>query len=233
MPREVNKETVECAKRWEEFIPYAYDDADSPKQRKPVIKGQKLRGTLTIGYGHTGADVYPGLVISKEKAENLLQQDLAKAAKTVENSVKVELSDNQFGALVIFTLNVGTGAFMSSSLLRKLNAGNYAAVPAELARWNKTTISGKKVVSQGLVNRRAAEAGLWAKGAFVKGSGSKVTPEKAPLISSDAMALVTTVAGGGGLQFVPKEGPIAWALTFAIVAGILFLLWNYIKRRRE
>ena len=51
----------------------------------------------------------------------------------------VALTDNQFGALVSFTYNVGIAAFLGSSLLRKLNVGHYDAVPAELARWATTT----------------------------------------------------------------------------------------------
>ena len=62
-----------------------------------------------------------------------------------------------------FTYNVGIAAFLGSSLLRKLNVGHHDAVPAEPARWRYN--DGK--VMQGLVNRRAAEAGLWARGEFV------------------------------------------------------------------
>ena len=232
MTRKLNNETIECAKRWEEFIPYAYDDADTPRQRKPVVKGQKLRGTLTVGFGHTGSDVYPGQTVSLSEANELLRKDLAKAAAAVEQAVRVELTDNQFGALTIFTLNVGTQAFKDSTLVRKLNTGDYASVPAELMRWNKTTIAGKKVVSQGLVNRRAAEAGLWAKGSFVKSTGSPVEVAKEPLVSKDAVAMVSAFGGGSALQFVPKDGPIAWVLAGVIALAAIVLIVGFIQRRR-
>jgi lysozyme len=147
--------------------------------------------------------------------------------------VKVDLTDNQFGALVMFAFNAGIGAFKGSTLLKKLNHGNYNAVPAELPKWNKTTIDGKKVVSNGLVNRRAAEAGLWAKGGFIQSSGSQVLKQGAPLISKDALAVGTAALSGGSLQFVPTTGPIAYALGTILVAAACVLLWNYIQTRRE
>lgn len=64
---------------------------------------------------------------------------------------------------------MGAGAFERSTLLRKLNAGDYDSVPEQLMRWNKARVGGKMVPVQGLTNRRAAEAGLWARGAYVAG----------------------------------------------------------------
>ncbi|EJF81752.1 hypothetical protein MCS_00177, partial [Bartonella doshiae NCTC 12862 = ATCC 700133] len=75
----------------------------------------------------------------------------------------MNLSDEQFGALVSFCYNVGIAAFQNSTLLKRLNRGDYEAVPTELQKWTKA--SGKRL--QGLVHRRVAEAGLWAKGAYV------------------------------------------------------------------
>ncbi len=112
-------------------------------------------GILTIGYGHTGPDVYRGMKITAAQAEAFLAQDLQKFANIVTSSVKVRLNANQMGALVSFTFNVGGGAFNTSTLLRRLNAGENPNTVAsqEMPRWNK----GGGVVLPGLVRRREAE----------------------------------------------------------------------------
>lgn len=113
-------------------------------------------GVWTIGYGHTKT-ARPDMTITQEQADSLLKEEVAVFADAVEKAVKVPLTDNQFAALVVFTYNVGQGAFRQSTLLRKLNEGDYSAVPPQLMRWNK--VQGKEV--RGLTNRRAAEVKLW------------------------------------------------------------------------
>ena len=120
-------------------------------------------GIWTIGWGHTKG-VKPGQRISVNQAEAFLAEDLAESAAHVTRLITAQLTSNQFSALVSFTFNVGPGALSTSTLRRKLNAGDYGAVPAELARWNKATVNRKKVTLNGLVRRRAAEAALWAAG---------------------------------------------------------------------
>ncbi len=114
-------------------------------------------GVWTIGYGHT-VEVAEGDRITLEDAEVLLRSDLARSEAAVDRLVTVPLSDNQFSALVSFCFNLGEGNLASSTLLRKLNAGNYDAVPSQLARW----VKGGGRTLPGLVRRRAAEAALWA-----------------------------------------------------------------------
>lgn len=114
-------------------------------------------GVLTIGYGHTGDDVFPGQVISQEEAVELLDQDLNKFRQAVVRLVDVSLTENQFAALVSFTFNVGVGALQKSTLLRKLNAGDYEGAANEFKRWNK----GGGQILRGLVRRREAEEKLF------------------------------------------------------------------------
>ena len=114
-------------------------------------------GVWTIGYGHTKG-VKPGDAISSAQAEMLLEADLAAAERAVSDLVRVALTDNQFAALVDFVFNEGEGAFAASTLLRKLNEGGHALVPACLKSW----IFDKGRVVPGLVKRRAAEAALWS-----------------------------------------------------------------------
>jgi lysozyme len=114
-------------------------------------------GIWTIGYGHT-ACVKAGDSISAERAEVLLEMDVMAAERAVARLVKVPLSDNQFSALVSFVFNEGEGAFVKSTLLRKLNEGGYGLVPTCLKSW----IFDNGRVEPGLVKRRAAEAALWS-----------------------------------------------------------------------
>lgn len=118
-------------------------------------------GKLTVGIGHTGPDVKPGMVITEDDAYRLLDSDLKTTYDAIEKLVKVKLNDNQYAALVIFVFNIGIGAFKASSLLRFLNAGMYDAVPEQMKRWNKITEGGEKVISMGLTNRRKQEIELW------------------------------------------------------------------------
>jgi GH24 family phage-related lysozyme (muramidase) len=118
-------------------------------------------GILTIGYGHTsaagGLEVTEGLAITQDEALELLHSDLKKYEDGVKNLVKVELTQNQFDVLVDFAYNAGLGNLKTSTLLKKVNAGDFDAVPDELMKWTK---GGGKVLP-GLVKRRQAEAVWW------------------------------------------------------------------------
>ena len=112
----------------------------------------------TIGYGRT-RNVTEGDRITEPQAERDLLEELEEFKHQVLNSVKVELKQNELDALTSWTYNLGVGNLKSSTLLKKLNAGNKSEVPAEMIRWNKA--NGK--VLAGLTKRREAEAELWAK----------------------------------------------------------------------
>ena len=114
-------------------------------------------GVWTIGYGHT-KDVYEGQLVIKKTCETMLAEDLEEFEDYVESYVKVELSQNQFDALVAWTFNLGPGNLSESTMLKKLNEGDYDAVPDEIRRWNR---AGGEVL-RGLIRRRAAEANLFS-----------------------------------------------------------------------
>lgn len=113
----------------------------------------------TIGYGHTGNDVRPGMVWTQVQADSALISDLAQCERAISRLVKVTLTQNQFDAIVSFVFNVGSGNLQSSTLLRKLNSGDYRGAAEEFPRWNKA--AGK--VMAGLTKRRAAERELFLK----------------------------------------------------------------------
>ncbi|UJB32647.1 MULTISPECIES: lysozyme [Chromobacterium] len=118
---------------------------------------QDAVGVWTIGYGHTGPDVTPGLVISQAQADALLARDLNRFETGVSRLVSVPLNQNQFDALLSFSYNLGLGSLQNSTLLRLLNQRDYAGAAAQFPRWNK---AGGKVLP-GLTRRRAAEQALF------------------------------------------------------------------------
>ncbi len=110
----------------------------------------------TIGYGTT-AGVKPGQTITKERAEELLREDVERFEAQVLRLVKVPLTQGQHDALVSFVYNLGAGNLSNSTLLRLLNSGDYKGAAAQFDRWTKA--GGKEL--PGLVKRRAAERALF------------------------------------------------------------------------
>ncbi|MCU2457547.1 lysozyme [Enterobacter hormaechei subsp. hoffmannii] len=118
-------------------------------------------GVWTIGYGWTqpvdGKPIRAGMTIKQETAERLLKTGLVSYESDVSRLVKVGLTQGQFDALVSFTYNLGARSLSTSTLLRKINAGDYAGAADEFLRWNK---AGGKVL-KGLTRRREAERALF------------------------------------------------------------------------
>lgn len=114
-------------------------------------------GLKTIGYGHLIKKGEVFTTISLQEAEDLLRKDLNQFEEGVSTSVKVALTQNQFDALVSFAFNLGMGNLNSSTLLKKLNAGDIQGAASEFGRWNR---AGNKVLA-GLTRRRLAEKELF------------------------------------------------------------------------
>jgi GH24 family phage-related lysozyme (muramidase) len=154
-PKAVSVRGAEFIAQFEGFAAKLYDDAASPPN-------------ATIGFGHV---VHPGPVDGKEplkavtrkQALALLRKDCAKAAAAVRKHVERPLTQAQFDALVSFTYNCGEQSLAGSTLLKKLNAGELDAVPAELEKW---THAGPGAPLPGLVRRRRAEADLFVRGTY-------------------------------------------------------------------
>lgn len=115
----------------------------------------------TIGFGTTvypsGKKVKQGEKCTPQQANEYFAHDLKRFESAVNNLVKAPLSQNQFDALVSLTYNIGETAFSKSTLLKKLNAKDYAGAADQFPRWNK---GGGKVL-KGLVRRRADERALF------------------------------------------------------------------------
>jgi lysozyme len=146
----INQAALDLIKRSEGFVDHWYPDPGTGAE------------PMTCCYGHTSAAgpprYSPGQTFTEAEGEAILRQDLANTEATVKQLVKVPLNENQYGALVSFVFNVGGGNFATSTLLRLLNAGEYAQAASQFARWNLA--AGK--VLPGLVTRRAAEATLFS-----------------------------------------------------------------------
>lgn len=220
---------------------YAYDDAVYPT--RPVRKGEKIKGTLTIGTGHTGPDVAVGMTITEAESDALLDADLDVVERFIAENVHVELNDNQHAATTMFGFNIGTGALAKSSFLRRLNAGDYEGASKELLKWVNTTINGKKVKSNGLVARRAQEMALF--NAPVGTNVIAVTPsgpEAVPVATEIADAPTNWLTGMlGGLfdVFKPKtldpvtnkpvktqpiSSPFKSGLNWSIIVGFIAMV---------
>jgi GH24 family phage-related lysozyme (muramidase) len=214
-------------------------------------------GVLTIGYGHTTAEGYPAvnenMTITVSEANDILRRDLGKEEATVSDLVKVPLNQNQFDALVSFVFNVGRTNFANSTLLKKLNAGQYDAVPTELMKWTRG--GGKQL--PGLVRRRQAEGALWQqsdKSEFTQ--ETRLTPDapqpaKNMLQSKEGNAAIA--AGGAGAtalatQILPEiqnnadlletvvrvfGKPVSLALIVVVIACVGIWFWRRQRLQKE
>ena len=138
-------------RKFEGFREQAYVDTD---------------GTPVIGYGLSKVDgrkVQLGDTISVAKADAVLSKQLLELEEQIKSMVTVELNSKQLSALSSFAFNVGIYGLESSTLLKKLNVGDYAGAANEFTRWDKATIRGRKVTLAGLTRRREAEKQLFLK----------------------------------------------------------------------
>lgn len=148
----------------------------SPRGRALIQEFEQLRLTAfkptpndvwTIGWGHTGSDVYEGLVWTRIQADDAFDEDVRRPSIAVIRGTDVPLTQNQFDALVSFTYNEGIGeehpelkGFMGSTLRKLVNARRWLDAANEFPKWNKQA----GIVLEGLVRRRKAERDLFLEG---------------------------------------------------------------------
>ena len=151
------KQLEGCVKIGDKHI--IYDD----KTGRPVAIGTPMPRGATIGYGHLikpGEDFRNG--ITESVATELLRADIAMAVCAVQDNITVQLSQNQFDALVIFAYNIGTENFAKSTVVKYINNPNfhstvYPNLESAWRAWNRTG----GVVSKGLIKRRQREIDLF------------------------------------------------------------------------
>lgn len=207
-------------------------------------------GIWTIGIGHTSAagspTVTPNMTISPRQAEDILARDLRKYENAVTDYVTVPLTQNQFDSLVSFAFNCGIGALKNSTLLRRLNRGEYDAVPSELMKWNKA--GGKELT--GLTRRRRAEAKLWRgldTNAVVNTDETRSVPDKPvpkKTITQSREANTAAITGAtatvaalgeasGSLKSVSDNFQVPIFLVFIAIAIACGLIWWFRRQRLE
>lgn len=142
----ISRRGIDRIKKHEAFSPVPYNDEG---------------GRPTIGWGHLIREGESFSQIDEAIGERILRQDLAIAEELVNRKVKVPISQNQYDALISFVFNVGGQAFADSTLLKKLNARDYAGAADELLRWKYVTKGGVKTESAGLLARRKTERELF------------------------------------------------------------------------
>jgi GH24 family phage-related lysozyme (muramidase) len=141
--------TIDLVKTFEGFRASTYIDTN---------------GLPVIGYGQTkvnGQTVSLGQYITQAEADAALQRELYELQRLILNHVQVELNPHQLGALTSLVYNTGVGLLYDSTLISKLNAGDYAGAAEEFPRWNKAHQGETLVVLPGLTRRRLAEQKLF------------------------------------------------------------------------
>lgn len=155
MPRMSNQGRA-LLTQWEGYKSHVYrDTSDLPT----IGVGHLLTESERFGnYVMIGIEKVPiALGLTDKQIDSLLMQDLAHFESAVTAMVTVRLTQNQADALISFAFNLGIGTLHTSTLLRELNAGNYADVPTQMRRFTHSN----GVVVPGLVNRREKEISLW------------------------------------------------------------------------
>lgn len=205
----LNADSLKLITEFEGFVPNWYPDP---------AHGWKVP---TCCYGHTDAAGAPkyaddkARIFTKTEGMEILRRDLVQYEDAVKRVVKVQLNENQIGALTSFTFNLGAGNLEKSTLVKKINAGDMAGASKEFSRWNKA--AGK--VLPGLTRRRAAEAAL-----FMKQPANKpvilepaphLGPPDAPIIVHDEDPIVVG----------SKPSLIPWIIgAVLLVAAVIFIL---------
>lgn len=207
--RHVPQIALDFLEKQEACVLHVYDDAQPTKMLFPT---DKVLGTLTAGWGHTG-NLNIGMEVTLEMAQAWLAQDAAKAAERLADVVSAptieELTDHQYGALISFVFNLG--ADPKWTIWKRLNAHAFDQVPGEMMKFVNQSIGGQTVKVQGLVNRRAAEVAFWSinepgtspalpSSSVTRGTVTPPTPsDPVPASKSKALILsgVGAVAGAG------------------------------------
>jgi lysozyme len=165
----LSSEGLALIKRWEGCKLKSYQDSAD---------------VWTIGYGRTTATglgpVGPGMTITQAQAESDLLRGLAKYERTVIECLARTPTQAQYDAMVSLCYNIGQGAFAGCSVVKRFNLGKMAEAADAFLMWNKVTVKGKKVVVDGLTNRRKQERSLFLKASAAVAPAPKPEPVPEP-----------------------------------------------------
>ncbi len=188
-------------------------------------------GKWTIGWGCTEG-IKEGTVWTRAQAEAGLKREIEKSEQAVTRLVTVALNQNQFDALVSLDYNIGDGALKGSTVLRRLNSGDFSGAAHAFAMWNKS----QGVVVPGLVSRRAKETAL-----FLTPVRTEATPEPMQLAMPQKIDPPTGVAppvvteaslGMGGLGSLSEAAPeILERSTFGGKFSLSAFIWAVVSSK--
>jgi lysozyme len=120
-------------------------------------------GVPTVGWGHT-ANVTMGQHITEEQAEGFLRNDIGLTELAVNHALRVPVLQHHFDAMVSLAFNIGPSAFNKSTLVQKINSGDFTGAADEFLRWNKATVGGQLIELEGLTTRRRREREMFLSG---------------------------------------------------------------------
>jgi len=152
-------------------------------------------GVLTVGYGHTGPDVYPGMTVTREHADALLDSDMAVADAGVRR-VCPDATEHQRWAMVSLAFNIGVNAFAGSTVARLHAKGDYQGAARAFGMWNKATVQGRLQELPGLTRRRAAETAFYLTPDAPEAHVMPQAVEPPKTVSKTAIAGAVSVSAG-------------------------------------
>jgi len=118
-------------------------------------------GVYTCGFGCTGPDIVEGTVWTEEYCRERFMEEINRLCDKLEKALPSNISKNKFIAIVSLTYNIGLPSFLASTMLKKLKLADWGGAAEEILRWDKITVSGKKIMSKGLHSRRKLEQKLF------------------------------------------------------------------------
>lgn len=207
----------------------------------------------TVGYGHTGPDVYPGMTVTRAHADALLDSDMTIADEAVRRCCP-NATEHQRWAMVSLAFNIGVNAFAGSTVARLHARGDFIGASRAFGMWNKATVDGRLQELPGLTRRRAAEA------AFYLTPDEAVEPQTMPqavdppkTVSKTAIAGSVSIAAGAAsiadqmdqvqplldgvatagasVQSIARLGAVA--LSIIALGAVGFMLVRYIIKARR
>lgn len=215
----INQATIDLIKSFEGCRLDAYAD---------------IVGVWTIGYGLTagaleGVVVSRGMVITQAQADAYLAAVLEKFGESILRKMTRKPTDNQFGAMLSLAYNIGVGAFIKSTCLKRFNAGDMEGAAEALTWFNK---AGGKVV-RGLVRRREAERDLFLSGVAEPVAVKPDALRESHAASTTMQATAATIGSGAGaaITAISSLDGIAQYIVLGF-AGVIVLAGLWIMRER-
>lgn len=247
---------------WPLPYPAVLEIADDEKG--PDLQGAALKaylcsaGVWTYGWGETD-NVGPNSRCTREQADRMLCDDLTERVRQVRLACKVEPNANQLAAMVRLSYNIGLPGFLGSTVLKAHNRGDFEAAAGAFRLWNKITDpeTKKKVVSNGLTERRLREAATYLRPVDAAQAPARmpqaVEPESKLTASPIAKGGTATIGAGvvtaiveakeslGSIGDVARKGreilvdtlgvPVEWLLPIALVAlGAMIVRQRLLQR---